>query len=394
MANRQGMLLPLLLENVKDERKGSMMDVAVFSPVGDLGQMDIFYKTVRKLGIADSVDFIFIYRKGLEYPSTGLSALHATEKYPLGTSGCFFAGQALCYLLGYKTVVVADLDSVLDSGATLAGMEEMAHRLGHAVLPEYRIKENTADIASNVNNWGVYPREVFEKAGFSTPYIWKGSEDYEFFARLSHLRMVEIYRDGYYSHHFSGFTVYHKMGEKKKYYPYINGTLKAILFVADYSKAAYFNYCLWYVFYSFFADAFEDRWLRAVVAPAHKFEIVGSPIEDGGKEYFTVKRVKEVGSFSNTSQFRMLLVPYSLVRLALTGKYEVYRDVVELKVSRPIFMLRLLAGAVRMPLRALEAAMNLLQWRGERKKVHFPATPENLESVEKEFAALARDRCI
>jgi len=384
-----------LLENVRDCRKGGRRKILVFSPVGSLAQLDEFNTTIGALGIGKEVDFLFIYRKGLAYCNPGLSAIHATERHPLGTSGCFFEGQALGYRLGYETIVVADLDSVLDSRRTFYGMVRMARRMQAAILPRYRIKENLAPIASNVNNWGVYPRAVFEKAGFSVPYVWKGSEDYEFGERLRSHGAVSVYAHGSFSHHFSGFTAYHKMAEKKKYYPYINGTLKAILFVSEYKGGARLNYIAWHCFYYFFADALSDSGLKKIIGPAHLFRILEAPDFGKDRQFFAIKKVRGTGSFSNTSPLRVLQIPYSLASLALFGKYHVYTDIIELAgCTRLEFAARLAFATLLLPARAAQACLNLAAWKKERKKVHFPPNASNLAGVEGDFLKLVRDKAL
>ncbi|MBU0586032.1 hypothetical protein KJ780_00815, partial [Candidatus Micrarchaeota archaeon] len=97
---------------IKENRK-----VIIFSPVGNHAELELFSKYIKKIGLdkKNEVDFLFIYRKGLEKLDVGLSAIHATEKYPIGTSGSFFAGQATCYSLGYEYIIVTDCDALIDS---------------------------------------------------------------------------------------------------------------------------------------------------------------------------------------------------------------------------------------------------------------------------------------
>ena len=382
-----------LLENIDDRRSSSKRDICIFSPVGNIEQMDGYLKLINKLGIenSDNTDFFFIYRKGLKYLETGFSTINATEKYPLGTSGCFFLGQAFAYEQGYKTIIVADLDSFLDSKATLENMIKKSVNEKIAVLPRVKIETNKSDISSNVNNWGVFPREIFEQVGFSTPYLWKGSEDFEFFERLSNANKLMIYKEGSTAHHFSGFTVYHKMAEKKKYYPYTNGTLKALLFAGEYKKIHYVRYILFHVYYSFFADMFNDRQLTKRLEFANKLIIMPNE-EFIPNTAFTINKTRETGSFSNLSTGRIMHIPKSIIELLLFKKYEIYTDTIILTESRLVFLAGILMASMLVPIRTIQALVNLAAWQSEKKKTIFPVFPSNQRDAEDIFLKLTRDK--
>ncbi len=123
-----------LIENISDLRKGTGKKMLIFSPVGDLAQLEGFHSHVTALGLDQEADFLFIYRQGLAAPRLPFSAIHSFEKYPLGTSGCFFAGQYLSYLLGYDILVVADLDAILGSKKDLDGMVALAKKSRCAIV--------------------------------------------------------------------------------------------------------------------------------------------------------------------------------------------------------------------------------------------------------------------
>jgi hypothetical protein len=183
-----------LLANTSDRRIGKQKGIIVFSPVGDLKQLDDFCRYVKKMGINRGVDFAFVYREGLTYnEGCGLSAIHATEKYPLGTSGAFFAGQLMAYRLKYPIVVTTDLDAVLDSHRTFTEMAELCRHTGKVVSPAN--PENPGVYGANsMNHWTFFPRKVFDEVGFSIPFFIKGGEDYELLYRYREAGKLLVYQ--------------------------------------------------------------------------------------------------------------------------------------------------------------------------------------------------------
>ncbi|MEM4359086.1 MAG: hypothetical protein QXT45_00980 [Candidatus Bilamarchaeaceae archaeon] len=127
-------------------------------------------------------------------------------------------------------------------------------------------------VSYNVNGFTFYPRKVFETVGFHTLYSWRGGEDFEFLARLIDANLVYINHNGSISHPRAGYTVFHKMAEKKKFYPYIEGVTKALLLRGN-SPFHYFKFVLRYLFYSFFADIFSDQELLKTLEKTPYFQL-------------------------------------------------------------------------------------------------------------------------
>ncbi|MCX6771191.1 MAG: hypothetical protein NTX79_04000 [Candidatus Micrarchaeota archaeon] len=255
-----------LLDGFADARQGRR-SVVIFSPVGDLGQLEAFLAHVKKLGIDKEADFVFLFRKGLAARKTGLSALCCFEKIPLGTSGCFFAGQALSYRLGYEIIVVADLDAFLDSKKTLDEMIKLARRTGMAVMPLSKAPREKKPDGNYfvVNQWGVFPRAVFEKIGFEIPYTRRGGEDWEFSNRLRHYRQAMVYRGGNVVHEKIGMGITEKLKNPKKYYPYLRGLMLAFSISWQYDAFSYARFFAWFCYYNTFAIMLGDRALAKTV---------------------------------------------------------------------------------------------------------------------------------
>ena len=389
---KQGEIQSCLVEEVSDRRSHPGASIGIFSPVGDLEQLELFIRQVKRLGLDKdkNVDFLFIYRQGLKFPEYGLSALHVSEKCPIGTSGCFFIGQRLLYSLGYDVIVATDLDAELDSKATFEEMVKTAREKKKAVFPLSRFEENTSDMKGyNVNDWAVFPRNIFEQVGFSTPYMWRGGEEYELLTRLrSSGSPLEVFAKGYYDHPFVGFSIYHKLVERKKYYPYVAGILRAILFVSEYEKKAILKFWLWFVFYHFYADLLGDKALEKALGESGKFTILDGMDYSTEKNWFSISKVKEKGSFSNLSILRVGYLPASLVSLSISGSFDIYTDRVKLERPRSEFMLGIAKATFLFPLRLIQAPFKIASWKAERKKFVFPVFPNNAPEAELAFKGM------
>jgi hypothetical protein len=202
---------------------------------------------------------------------------------------------------------------------------------------------------------------------------------------------MKIFAGGSTVHQFSGFTVYHKMAEKRKYYPYINGTLKALLFAGKYRRVHFARYLLWYVFYMFFADAFHDRQLGRRLEFSHRLVLLPNE-EFAPTAAFSISHARAKGAFSNASSLRAIHVPLSLASLLLFKKYEIYTDTITLKESRAAFLLGLALASLLVPFRLARAVLNLASCQGEMKKVKFPIYPKDLGASVEIFLKLVRDR--
>jgi len=392
-----------LISQVNDARKGHAR-VCIFAPVGDGRQLSVFLKQVERLGLDKrEVDFLFIYRDIYDIQDTGLSALYFVENYPIGTSGCFFAGQKLLYELGYSVIVSTDLDAELDSIETFDSIVYLARENKKAVFTRSIFNENTSkQLAYNVNDWAAFPREFFDEAGFSTPYMWRGGEEYELLTRIIKTTRRKydamlagsgvwpfpgyIVHSGGYTHPFVGFSIYHKLVERKKYYPYVSGILRAIMFVSEYDKTALAKFVMWYTFYGFFADLLNDQALKQALKTSGRFELLREVSES--QQWFKIEKIRETGEFSNTSISRIAYLPLSIISLAIFGKYDLYTDRITLLVERPKFIINLLKATLLIPIRKLEALSRIMEWKKERRKVVFPVKPTNADDAESVYRNL------
>ena len=378
----------VLVKQVMDNRHGSA-PVCIFAPVGDSAQLAIFLKQVGRLGLdVREIDFLFIFKNKSDVFDTGLSAVYFVETCAIGTSGCFFVGQKLSYEMGYPIIVSTDLDAELDCAETFDSMVALAGAKKVAVFSRSIFNENTSkQLAYNVNDWAVFPRAFFDVVGFSTPYMWRGGEEYELLTRLlkKHRNMFMVHSGGY-THPFVGFSIYHKLVERKKYCPYVSGILRAILFVSEYDKTALAKFVLWYVFYGFFADVLNDPALKTALQTSGRFELLQEVEATTPK--FKIDKIKETGEFSNTSITRLTYLPLSLMSLALFGTYDLYTDRISLLVGKATFLTGLVKAVLMAPIRACEAIIRILEWKAERRHVVFPATPKNSAFVESTYRNL------
>lgn len=375
-----------------DTRRGKRKEIVIFSPVGDLGQLDGFCHHVKRMGMDKDADFAFIYRKGLQYKECGLSSVQATEKYPLGTSGCFFAGQVMAYRLGYPIIVVTDLDALLDSRKTLMEMISIARREGKVVSPVSANAENPGvSGASNMNQWSVFPRHVFETVGFSIPFFWRGGDDYELLWRYKSLGKTAVYRQGHALHPISGHTVFHKMLERKKQYPYVASLLKALLYMKEYQPAAERKFIFWYAYYSYFSDVFGDGGLRKVLKASGKF--VRPVVDESRPALFEIRQGKRCGKFEGWSPKMLASTLASPFLLALFGEYCIYRDRVVLKAPRMTIFCRGIAACALAPFRLLEAFMVIAAWDDDKGRLRgLDMRASNAVLVEKEFEKFLKDK--
>ena len=377
--------LPLkLVEMALDNRRGKRRKVAVFCPVGDSGQLERFRSHVKKLGIGRIADFIFIYRKGVPYQKGGLHALHATEKYPLGTSGCFFAGQLLAYRLGYETIVVTDLDAFLDSRKSFDKMLSMCRAQGKVISPVSANEGNPGVFGANsLNHWSFFPREAFEEVGFSIPFFWRGGDDYELLWRYKSRGKMVVYKEGCVFHPLNGHTIFHKMLERKKHYPYVASLLKALLYMKDYSKNAVPKFFFWYAYYSYFADAFGDGAFLSVLKNSSRF--ARPSIADSPAQFF-LEPCAPSGKFEAWSMRLLASTMLSPFTLSIFGEYRICADRVVYSGSRAALFLRATLAAILVPLRLLQAGCRVMEWDSASGIMHRPdMRASKAEAAEAEF---------
>ncbi len=363
-----------LLEKYSDLRTGRQRKTVIFSPVGDAGQLREFCRHVKKLEIDKEADFLFVCKKGLRMPRLPLSEAHAFEALPLGTSGSFFAGQYLAYLMGYEVIVIADLDAFLDSRKTFLEMVALARGKGCAVAPLSKDPSEKAPARGYfvINQWGTVPRNVFEEAGFAMPYTYKGAEDYEFLSRLRHRGRFIGFEGGFAIHPKKGLNIYYKMANSAKYYPYLAGLMKAYLFGASYSRMMLLRYLSWYSYHSFFSDVFGDMQLKAVLQrPFHL-----NPHEAfSGNIRFSVQplsRKEEAGP-----KPRLLLAFMPLISLLFFRKADFHDERVVLSIPRPALFFRLLSSLLLVPVRFAQGLLASRENINEASHFPFPIMPGN-----------------
>jgi len=390
-------ILGKLLTSVDDRRHDrSNKSAIVFAPVGDLVQFEGFCSHIRKLGLdkEKEVDFLFICRTGIKMPEQGFSAIYAYEKIPIGTSGAFFAGQAYGYLLGYETIIVADCDAFLDSKKTFDAMLAMSRREGKAVsAPTFADESQTVPNATNPNGWGFMPRQVFEKAGFSIPYTWKGGDDFEIAFRFGRAGLRAWYNEGKVFHPMSGYTIYHRIVHKKKYYPYACGIFKALLFIADYDKPSYLKYALWYAFNYFFATLLDEAGLKKIVQSSGRMTVYDKP-DMAPNPNIAIEKGSMGREYSTAGHERYFFVPKSVLLLLVFGRCSVHDEAIVLRMPRVIFALRLLLACLLLPVALAGGLASIIRWQGERRKVIFPIKPNDLDAAEGIFARLAENKSL
>lgn len=361
-----------LLRGFVDSRGGTQARTVVLSPVGDQEQLSTFVKHVKKLGISAEVDFLFVCKDGIAANAQGLSALFCFEKFPLGTSGSFFAGQHLACCLGYSEVVIADLDAFLDSNETFQKLLEIA-RDGRAGVPLSRKSAQDAPLDYFViNQWAAVPRQVFEECGFCAPYTFSGGEDYEFSRRIAKAGKLEICRGGHCLHPREGIGALSKMAQKKKFYPYLSGLLRAYLLAGSYDAACSLRYVAWRSYYSFFADAFGDKDLMGAVGEAHFF----LPSKPSEGRPLVERRETGVGASRGPLQ-ELLAIPSFII----SGKATVGGDEFSLRMPRSALALGVFKAILLCPFRLLQSASALVARNNRVPSGLFPPTLENAGEV-------------
>lgn len=309
----------------------------------------------------------------------------AEEKGELGTSGCFFAGQALCHHLGYEVIVAADHDAELSSPNALGRLVEEARKSGKlCVLPSCEPGRKPSGDYFVANQYGAYPRSAMEEGGLITPYMWRGGEDWEIAGRYSSRHLLQVCGFGHSVHPRAGSTIYHKMAGRGKYYPYACGLMRAMLFLGGAKGTAMF--LLWHAYQKFFAFAFGDPWLARASREASRLRLLrGVPagskvaVHDSGKPRHAggaAKAIREIAA-----------IPL----LALGGRARLLGCEVSYSGGRLALLARTAVGIVLAPLFALEGVLRLLEWQSERRKVAYPVFPEDLARAAADYAKMAKE---
>lgn len=388
------MIGPLCIE-LEDNRKGKAKEV-LFCPVCDEIQLKDFITTLKKLEGHNDIDCFFLYRKGMRIdPESGvfdgLSVLHAEERFPLGSSGAFFAGTYTLFHEGYDVIVIADTDAVPASKNLLHILLQKARALRKVVVPFNNPKENIAPAKTYViNQWGAFPRSAFAKAGFYTPYMWRGGEDYDLMLRLRNVGLLLPLNETFIYHPRPGYTIFHKMAEKKKFYPYAAGLMKVFLFHSGHDLGTAAKFLVWFVFYAFFGDVFSDKDIFMMLSNCNRFTTEYNFSNFSVKT--EIKKVKERAAFPSSFIDKISKEPKILLSLLLTKKAEVYTDEIHLKISRIELLTGIIKGVSLLPYRFAQACLALMGWKQERKKVVYPVKPENAKEAIEVYKRLITEK--
>ena len=376
------MIIPLCKE-IADNRKGKAKEV-IFCPVGDKEQLKDFITNISKLDGYKDIDYFFLYKKGMQInPKSkmfnGLSVIHAEEDLQIGTSGAFFVGSYALFNEGYEVIVISDIDAVSTSKQMLRILLQKARELQKVVAPLSKAKDEINESQCyNTNQWGAFPRSVFETLGFYTPYTWRGGEDFDLKIRLEKAGLISISKDIFIYHQHSGYTIFHKIVEKKKFYPYVAGLMKAFLLQSQHDIKAAIKFLVWYLFYAFFADAFSDNDLVKTLKKSSDF-LAFHPTNQ--KKEIEIKKVRNKGVYLHSSSLRFLLTPAILTSLLLSKKALVYTDEIILQTSRINLLLGLIKATILIPWRILQAFSSLFSGIKTGKKLIYPVKPENAKEA-------------
>jgi len=362
-------------------------EVVVACPVGDVKELKNFSEYMKNTGIAELADMLFVYKKGLEFIELDADAIHIKEKIPLGTAGAFFAAAYAGYSLGYKIIVFADVNVFIDSKKSFNECVKLAKKGDTVVFPRCMAQEdsNPQEAAGySVNGFAFYPRAAFEEVGFHTPYTWRGGEDFELLNRLQRANLIHKNSSAYVTHPRAGYTIFHKMAERKKFYPYIGGIMKSFLLSGKNSYLSYLKFILWYLFYSFFADVFFDRALKQAIINAPNFSLFIPQQED--KEPVQIKKIAPRGVYTPSSFLRFLQTISIIFSLLITRKAYIYTDEIRLNIPRLRLLFGLIKGLFFIPFNLAEALIALKNGREKARQFIYPVKPNNAKEAIKIFA--------
>jgi hypothetical protein len=386
-------VLPLKI--IADNRR-KKAEVALFCPVGDKNQLIEFLKVVRKLDYHDKIDYLFIYPRnfGIDPEDSifdGLSITHIEETLPVGTSGAFFCGSYFLYQEGYIFIIISDIDAFPNSKNMLTVLLAKAKGKDKVIIPSsYSSSDrNYQREMANINQWSIIPRAIFEKVGFYTPYFFRGGEDFEFLERIKKENLLEVKDDIYVHHPRAGYSIFHKLNAKRKFYPYIAGLMKAHVFLpSNYFKYNLF-FLIWYLYYSFFADVFSDSDLKKTINLVKDFSLFIP--KENNNEWFEIKQIYQKANYPKTWLERFLITLKMILSLILTKKAVIYTDEVILKKSRINFILGLLKASLFIPFNLIKGVFDLFQAKKNAKKFPYPVKPENAPEAIKAYIQLIKE---
>jgi len=383
--------LKMIISSYKSNIK-KRKDIIIVSPVGDIKDLKNFEKYLKKEGIDKLADLLFVYKYNLDFISHKINSICVKEKIPLGTSGAFFLAAYLGYLFNYKVIVVNDIDAYIDSKKSFIECLNLALKEKKVIFP---IVSALGDISPknissyNVNGFAFYPREIFNFIGFYTPYFFRGGEDFEFLERIKKENLLEVKDDVYVYHQRAGYSIFHKLNAKRKFYPYVAGLMKAHIFLtSNYFKYNLF-FLIWYLYYSFFADVFSDSDLKKTINLVKDFSLFIP--KENNNEWFEIKQIYQKANYPKTWLERFLITLKMILSLILTKKAVIYTDEVILKKSRINFILGLLKASLFIPFNLIKGVFDLFQAKKNAKKFPYPVKPENAPEAIKAYIQLIKE---
>lgn len=372
-----------LFSKFEDNRK-KKHNIALFSPAGDRKMLKEFISILKKQTFRD-YDIFFIYPKGMDfYRDNSFQIIHAEERLPLGTSGCFFIGQAFLYNEGYEIILIADLDAIPSSEKMLEELIKEAKKSGCACLPFSKPPDSLETPCKyNVNQYGTYPREVFEKVGFTNPFFWRGAEDWDLMQRLKEKNLLKIIDKFCVYHPTAGYTIFHKMMNKKKFYPYFSSIMKAFLFRCESNFLNIVRYMLWYLFYRFFSIVFSDKEMEEAIKNSCLFKIANY---ENNQSYLSIEKSKLNSTFGKNIVSKLAVNICILFNLITKGKADVYTDTIRLKNEKRFDVaIGTILAFFLIPFYAMESIWCFLRWKTERQRVVYPPMPQNIQEIASKY---------
>ncbi len=364
----------VFFSKIQDNRS-SKKSIALFSPAGDKKMLELFVSIIKKQSFKD-FDVLLIYPKGAEFfNDDSLSIINAEEKLPLGTSGCFFAGQVFLYQQGYDIIINVDLDAIPSTPDLLSNLISKAIEKKIVCVPLSASEEKIIPGRFIINHYGAFPRSVFDNIGFVTPYFWRGAEDWDMAQRLQKHNLIEVVNSLHILHPLPASSVYHKLVSRKKYYPYLSSLMKAFLLQGGVKNI--FKYICWYSFYAFFSNVFSDQELRDSINYSSSFKLLDKISE---KPFLVIESSGSKSGFEQGYIGRLISNVKVFAGLVASGKGSLGSDTFSLPSgARTGFILRSLFSIIICPLYPLESLVHIAIWQSQKDKIIYPVKPSNLE---------------
>ena len=355
-------------------------EIVICSPCGDKKTFENFVKMMHRLDISMDVniDFLFVSPPDLDLSpmKTTLSAIYYKENIvKLGTSGSFFACQVAAYQLGYKIIIMTDIDVEMDDAKVLYDCIRLAKQTGKIVMPQCRARTTSDDtVSSSVWGFGTFPRAMIDKYGFCTPYFHRGAEDYEYNCKVAPDKIE--YKNGFIYHPRVGNIFYTKAEFPKKFYPYMGALMKCFLL-----QGKYLHYVGWYMYNSFLSNIFNDIQLRYVLQTSNQFGNLWQNLTNNNR-LFVIRKIKE--GAATKGKVGTILSVFKSLPLFLLGKYvDYYTDRIFYVGNKMNLLKGILLAILKLPIEAIVAISLVGEWHEYYKgRLPYPIYPHNVGSAE------------